>query len=54
LSMSKGIFCISNVFPLDTDNFTVRDPWTWRWREETRVIPYASDLDTTDQVQAGK
>jgi len=31
-----------------------RNLWTWRWREETRVIPYASDLDTADQPQAGQ
>jgi len=29
-------FLILNVFPFDTVNFIARDPWTWRWREETK------------------
>ena len=41
-------------FLLDTDNFTARDPWTWRWKEETSVMPYASELDTAAQPQVGQ
>jgi len=54
LSMSKSIFWISIFSPLDTDNFTARDPCTWRWREETRVIPYALEPDTAAQPQPGQ
>jgi len=52
--MSKGIFWISKFFHLDTDNLTARDPLTWRWMKETSVIPYASELDTAAQPQAGQ
>jgi len=41
-------------FLLDMDNFTARDPWTWRWKEETSVMPYASELDTAAQPQVGQ
>jgi len=43
----QGIFLISDFFPLDTDNFrvTANDLWTWRWREETRAISYASQSE---------
>jgi len=37
------------ISPMDTDNLAVRDPWTWRWGEESRVVPYASELDTAAQ-----
>ena len=50
----QEFFFNAQLFPLDTDNCTARDPWTWRWREETRVIPYASELDTAAQPQAGQ
>jgi len=43
LSLSKEVLLMSDCFLLDTDNFTVWDPWTWRWREETRVIPVGCD-----------
>jgi len=41
----QGIFRISDFFPLDTDNFISGEPWTWRWRGETRVIPFHSESD---------
>jgi len=50
----KGNFLDFRFFPLDTDNFAARHPLTWRWREETRVIPYASEPDTAAQPQAGQ
>ena len=43
LSTSKGIFGFP-IFSLDTDNFTARDPWIWRWLEETRAIPHRQKL----------
>jgi len=47
--MSKVILRISDFSPVDTDNFTARDSWTWRGRDETRVIPYTLELDTAAQ-----
>ena len=47
LSTSKDFFWISLFSPLDTDNFTARDPWIWRWREATSVIPYALESEHT-------
>jgi len=43
LSMSKEIFGFP-IFPVDKDNFTARDPCTWRYREETRVMPMRRNL----------
>jgi len=40
LDVSTWILWISKFSPLDTDDFITRDLWTWRWREETRLIPY--------------
>ena len=54
LSLFKGIVWISDFFPLDTDNFAARDPWTWRWREETRLIPHPSELDTATESKDGR
>jgi len=42
------------IFSLDMDNFTARDLWTWRWREETKVITYALKLDTAAQYRASQ
>jgi len=41
----QGNFLEFRFVPLDSDNFTARDPWTWRWREETKVISYASESE---------
>ena len=55
LDVSKGIpKLIQEFFPSDTDNFIASDPWTRHWREETRVIPYASELDTAAQPQVSQ
>ena len=43
--MSKDFFWISLFFPLDTDNFTARDPWIGRWRAETSVMHYALESE---------
>jgi len=57
---SGHFFGISDLFLLDHDTFTARDPWTWRLsltlaiREVMRVIPYASKLDTAAQAQDGQ
>ena len=51
---SGHFFGISDLFLLDHDTFTARDPWTWRLSLTMRVIPYASKLDTAAQAQAGQ
>jgi len=40
----REFFLFPILFPLNTQNFTPRDPWTWYWREETEVMAYASQL----------
>jgi len=56
LSMSKGFFGFSSfsLWHGPADNFTARDPWTWRWKEETSVIPYATKLDTVAEPKTGQ
>jgi len=49
-----GNFWISDLFNLGTDNFTARDPWTWRWKEDTRVIPYARKVIFWQGLRAGQ
>jgi len=45
LSTSKRIVKNTYFFSLDTNNFNVRDAWTWCRREETRVMPYPSESE---------
>ena len=48
----QGNFLDLRFFSLD--NFTARDLWTWHCREETKVIPYALELDTAAQYRASQ
>jgi len=64
LQMSKGGLCLvmhdqGNLldlwfFPLDTDDFAIRDPRKWRSRGETSVIHFLSESELRAGPTAGR
>ena len=52
---SKEIFGFAKIsFGHGQFHCKARDPWTWRWRKVTRVIPYALEFDGAALPQDGQ